>query len=82
MFMSTTSPTLTTFRTYELFDIHWDRGSQWTNYDTEAEAQAVIDGCGSSGRVVRRTWEVECHPSLLALGMYRPGVSERTEVAS
>lgn len=45
-------------RTYELFDIHWDRGSVWTAYQTEAEAQAVIDRSPSTGTVVRRTWAV------------------------
>ena len=50
---------MTETRTYELFDILWDRGSTWTAFDTRGEAQAVIDGSPSEGTVVRRTWTVE-----------------------
>jgi hypothetical protein len=72
----------TTYRTFESFDIAWDRGSRWTNYDSAAEAQAIIDHAatisGQGGQVVRRTWEIKLHPGLLARGSYQPGVGDRT----
>lgn len=73
----------TTFRTFESFDIVWDRGSRWTNYDTAAEAQAVIDFAGdrsgSTGHVERKTWEIKLHPDLLARDAYQPGCGDRVE---
>lgn len=67
---------MTTFRTYETFEIRWiERRSTWTGYDSAAEAQAVIDGSPAEGVVVRRTFEVEIRPGREHL--YRPGISER-----
>ena len=68
----------TIFRTYETFEIVWDRGSRWTGYDSAEEAQAVIDGTThGEGRVNRSTFEVRLHPELLGRGMYRPGLADR-----
>lgn len=68
-----------TFRTFESFDIRWDRGSTWTNYDTEAEAQAVIAASSGGGHVERKTWEVKLHPGLLERDAYQPGIADRFE---
>lgn len=70
----------TVTRTYESFDIAWDRGSLWTNYESAAEAQAVIDGSDAGGHVVRRTWEQTwpiCSPLLV---IARPGIAERVNL--
>jgi hypothetical protein len=73
----TTTTATRTFRTFELFDISWDRGSKWTAFDTADEAQAVIDGSPSSGEVVRRTWEVEVTADNEHL--LQPGCGDRVE---
>jgi hypothetical protein len=62
-------------RTYESFEIVWERGSRWTNYSTAAEAQAIIDGCGSAGTVRRHTFERTIRPE--DLRMYLPGIADR-----
>ncbi len=72
----------TIVRTYESFDIAWERGSTWTNYETAAEAQAVIDGSGQAGTVVRNTWEHSWASDSPLLAIARPGIAERIEVAS
>jgi len=68
-------------RTYELFDIYWDRGSRWTGYQTEADAQAVIDSAaahaGDSGRIVRRTWDVTIPNDPRLAALYQPGCATR-----
>ena len=66
---------VTVIRTYESFEIVWDRGSRWTNYGSAAEAQAIIDGSGQAGHVHRHTFEVTIKPEDRRL--YLPGVSER-----
>lgn len=75
--MTTSTTTVRTFRTYELFDISWDRGSRWNAYDTADEAQRIIDGSPESGTVVRRTWEVEVTPANEHL--LQPGCGDRYE---
>jgi hypothetical protein len=62
-------------RTYEWFEIVWERGSRWTNYRTAAEAQAVIDGSGAAGTVERHTFERTIAPE--DLRMYNPGIADR-----
>lgn len=46
-------------RTYERFEIAWDRGSRWSGYQTHQEAQWRLDLSKESGRVVRSTFQVE-----------------------
>jgi hypothetical protein len=75
---SSSRPATRSFRTFELFEIVWDRGSRWTAYYSEAEAQAVIDGCPSAGHVERRTFEVEITDANRDL--LQPGCGDRTEV--
>jgi hypothetical protein len=80
-----TMSTTTTFRTFESFDIRWNRGSTWTNFDTAAEAQAIIDSSvargDDGGEVVRKSFEIELDPRFVARGMYQPGVSDRVVTA-
>lgn len=71
----------TVTRTYESFDVAWDRGSRWTNYDTAAEAQAVIDGSPSTGKVVRNVWTHTWPADSPLLAIARPGIAEQVNEA-
>lgn len=63
--------TMSETRTYETFSIQFD-GSNWSGYDSAAEAQSVIDFGSRPGVVVRKTWTVEVDPRFAHL--YQPGI--------
>lgn len=72
----------TLIRTFETFDIRWERGSTWTNF-TEAEAAeriafSVARG-GDGGEVIRRTFDVRIPASMAARPPATPCIAERWE---
>lgn len=63
-------------RTYEHFDIVWDRGSRWTSYDTAEECEKILASAashnGGTGHVERKTFSVTIDEDSRFL--YQPGI--------